>query len=116
MRTTEERRWHYRVEYPERATPVFDFHLGSAPVLDLSELGLRFDVPAGASVPHMDTEIEGVLRLHEARKVTVKVIVARTCGRQVSCRVVPAGIPLTVIFAEQRWLRSRYPLRFRATS
>ena len=116
MRTTEERRWHYRVVYPERATPFFDFRVGSAPVLDLSELGLRFDVPDGAVVPALHTELEGVLRLHEARKVTVKVIVARTNGRQVSCRIFPSGIPLNVIFAEQRWLRQRYPLRFRAAS
>jgi hypothetical protein len=110
----EERRWHYRIPYPEREVLAFDTGAVTLRVLDISEAGLRYLVPEGERPPEPDTELAGLLRLHEQRRVELRAIVSRVDGRKVSCRIFPPGIPLNVMFAEQRWLLRRYPLLFRA--
>ena len=114
MTAPDERRWHYRVEYPERAMPVVDTRDGPARMLDVSEAGLRYELPIGAPPPEADEEFTAVLRFHDARKVEVRVVITRVSGRRVSARIAAPGIPLNVMFAEQRWLMRHYPLRFRA--
>ena len=116
MARDDERRWHYRIQYPERAVLAFETAGATLRVLDISESGLRYELGEGERAPDLDAEFEGRLKLHEGRKVELRVVVARVQGRSVSCRLFPPGIPLNVMFAEQRWLLRRYPLLFRAAS
>ncbi len=110
-----ERRTHYRVHYPERATASLAMASGAVRVFDISETGLRFALADDAPVPEAGMELDGVLTLHEGRAVEIRVAVTRVHARSVSCRLFPPGIPLSVMFAEQRWLLRRYPLLLRAT-
>lgn len=116
MPRTDERRWHYRILYPERAVLSFETSAGALRVLDISETGMRYQLAAGEAAPEPDSEFSGVLKLHEGRAVDLRVVVARVDGRNVSCRLFPPGVPLNVMFAEQRFVLRRYPLLFRAAS
>jgi hypothetical protein len=106
----------YRLHFPERAVPAFETAGASRIVLDMSESGLRYQLGDADTVPELEAEFEGLLKLHEGRRVELRVTVARVSGREVSCRLSPPGLPLNVMFAEQRWLLRRYPLLFRAAS
>ena len=116
MPRTDERRWHYRIHYPERAMLGFEMAGATLRVEDISETGMRYQLAEGEQAPEVDAEFAGVLKLHEGRATELHVVVARVQGRSVSCRLFPPGIPLNVMFAEQRWLLRRYPLLFRAAS
>lgn len=116
MARTDERRWHYRIRYPDRVVPQLVVGAaGGTPcrVVDISEGGLRFLLGAGEKPPEADAEFGATLRLHEGREVALRCTVLRVDGRTVSCRLAPPGVPLNVMFAEQRWLLRRYPLLFR---
>ncbi|MBI3789766.1 MAG: PilZ domain-containing protein [Gemmatimonadetes bacterium] len=116
MARADERRWHYRIRFPERAVPHLVIGREPRRVLDVSEGGLRYLLADAETAPEVDAEFAATLRLHEGREVAVRAVVARVEGRKVSCRLHPPGIPLNVMFAEQRWLLRRYPLLFRAAS
>ncbi len=116
MARRDEQRWHYRITYPERAVPTFTTGGTALRVLDLSEAGMRYALADDDDAPNVDDECSGMLKLHEGRTVELRAVVARVQGRTVSCRILPPGIPLSVTFAEQRWLLRRYPLLFRAAS
>lgn len=116
MARSDERRRHYRIQYPDRAVLTFETTAGSLRVIDISEVGMRYALAAGEAAPEPDTEFSGVLKLHEGRAVDLRVVVARVDGRNVSCRLLPPGVPLNVMFAEQRFVLRRYPLLFRAAS
>ena len=109
MMTTDNKRNAYRVVYPKIERPSFIVNGASAPVLDCSESGLRVEVPAGHRCPRMGDTVSGHLRLRDGREVAVEGEVVRLRDHEVGLRLARPGIPLAVIFAEQRFLLSRYP-------
>ncbi len=89
MARTDERRWHYRIRYPDRAVP--HLVIGAAAgtpcrVVDISEGGLRFLLAPGAPAPAADGEFGATLRLHEGREVALRCTVLRVDGRTESIR------------------------------
>jgi hypothetical protein len=108
-------RAHFRIQYPPRAQPRF--HASTAqswPVDNCSERGFRYVVsaPAGAAPPTLPTvgeEVRGRIEFHDGATVAVAGVVVRHDGARVAVRIEGPGVPLPIIWAEQRYLRSRYP-------
>ena len=107
--STENKRNAYRVVYPAVDRLAFVVENVKAPVLDCSENGLRVEVPEGHACPRMGDRVSGRLRLRDGREIAVQGDVVRVREREVGMRLVRPGIPLAVIFAEQRYLLARYP-------
>jgi hypothetical protein len=107
--TTDNKRNSYRVVYPKTERPSFIVNGASAPVLDCSESGLRVEVPAGHRYPRMGDLVSGHVRMRDGREIAVEGEVVRLRDQEVGLRLARPGIPLAVIFAEQRFLLARYP-------
>ncbi|MBI3791255.1 MAG: PilZ domain-containing protein [Gemmatimonadetes bacterium] len=105
-----ERRAHYRIVYPPMVQPRLEL-VGvrdAARVLDVSESGLRFQ-PGDGTFPAMGEIVTGRLRFHQRRQVDIAGEVVRIGARDVGVDLVSPGIPLAVIFSEQRHLMRLYP-------
>ena len=109
---TENQRTHFRVVYPEQARPTFLPADGRAsmPVLDCSEGGLRIELGASQRPPAMKQEMSGRLQLRDGQEVAVQGSVVRVQGREVCLKLDRPGLPLSVIFSEQRFLRTRFAI------
>jgi len=107
--TTENKRNSYRVVYPKIERPSFLVDNVKAPVLDCSENGLRVEVPTGHRCPRMGETVSGHVRLRDGREIAVEGDVVRVRDQEIGLRLARPGIPLAVIFAEQRYLLTRYP-------
>ena len=107
--TTDNKRNSYRVVYPAIERPSFIVENAKAPVLDCSENGLRVEVPEGHRCPRLGDHVSGRIRLRDGREIAVEGDVVRVRDREVGMRLSRPGIPLSVIFAEQRYLMTRYP-------
>lgn len=105
-----DRREHFRVIYPVMVQPRFEI-LGerhAARILDCSESGVRYK-PATGVRPEVGSEVAGTLRFHPRRQAAVRGTVVRVGRNDVALVLVPPGIPLTTVFAEQRHLMRLYP-------
>ena len=105
---TENQRTHYRIVYPQQERPSFLSDYGAVPVLDCSEGGLRVELGPGQRRPSLWQHVSGRLVLRDGQEVAVKGNVVRVQGREVCLQLERPGLPLTVIFSEQRFLRTRY--------
>jgi hypothetical protein len=106
--STENQRTHFRVVYPQQDRPTFVTVDGSAPVLDCSEGGLRVELGYGHRRPALRERVNGQLRLRDGQQLAVAGRVVRVQGREVCLELERPGLPLSVIFSEQRFLRTRY--------
>ena len=105
----------FRIEYPESARPEFTFADGVAGVVDCSEDGLRYRSPTG-TYPPVGTIIEGSIRFRGTpAQAKVRGTVVRCQGGEVAMHLEAPGVATAVLFAEQRFLRARYPARERST-
>ena len=109
---TDNQRTHFRVVYPEQERPTFLSADGSAsaPVLDCSEGGLRIQLGPNQRTPAMRQPVSGRIRLRDGQEVPVQGSVVRVQGREVCLKLDRPGLPLSVIFSEQRFLRTRYAI------
>lgn len=97
-------REHYRIQYPAAARPRLVVNGVTYEVLDLSEGGLRVQLPADAPAPAPDTELGGVLRFRRDDEiVVVRGRVLRTDERHVAIRL-EIGLGFRVVLDEQRYL------------
>ena len=105
---TENQRTHFRIVYPQQERPTFVSDDGAAPVLDCSEGGMRVEVGPTQRRPALRQQVSGRLRLRDGQEVPVQGRVVRVQGREVCLQLDRPGLPLAIIFSEQRFLRTRY--------
>jgi hypothetical protein len=102
----------YRIVYPERARPAFHWLVGRgvhvAPVLDCSERGLRVRRPSALVELRSGDAVTGRVRWHDGEEQMLEGTIVRVTDEQVAVQLHHPGIPLRVLYAEQRYLRARY--------
>ena len=105
-----DRREHFRIVYPKFVQPRFVIDGVSVPmrVYDCSETGVRYERPPNVPLEVGD-EVTGTLRFHPRRQVELLGVVVRAGSADVALRLIPPGIPISVMFAEQRHLMRMYP-------
>ena len=105
-----DRRHHYRIIYPQMVQPRFHLEGAADParVLDCSELGLRYR-PVGGARPAIGDHVRGNVHFHPRRHVEVEGEVVRVSREDVALRLLRPGIPMSMMFAEQRHLMRLYP-------
>ncbi len=106
----------FRICYPLMGRPRFRAGKQQITVLDLSASALRLDAQGWESRPRPGDRVSGEFRLAQG----VDHVVRGCCQRVSDAEVVvlfdaAAHVPMTVIFAEQRCLRSLFPDWNRAT-
>lgn len=102
----------YRIPYPPTARPSLTFGGHVVEVHDCSERGIRIQVSASVEL-ESGSRISGELRMLHARETyEVEGVVLRRDGQMVAVELDAPGIPLRAMFAEQRYLSRRFPLRY----
>lgn len=107
----EHEREYYRIHYPKSERPAV--HVDGTPceVLDCSERGLRYQVAMDQPPPEVGALVRGRVRFRRGDEVTVEGAVLRVVDGEVALHLFPgAGIPLSVVLAEQRYLRAQFAL------
>lgn len=104
-------RAHYRLAYPIQERPLLVREDGEKEVVDISERGLRYRL-SGDPAPELGAAVSGLLALKRGIRVEVEGEVVRVQDGEVALHLKGRGIPFALVWAEQRWLRSRYPGRF----
>jgi len=106
-------RWYerafYRVVYAEAARPRFALAEGGrGVVVDCSESGVRYRPDPRQPLPPFGSIVEGRIDFRAGAPTPVTGRVIRVARGEVALYLAPPGIPLRVLFAEQRALRERY--------
>ena len=109
-------RAHYRIEYPLRARPRFTAADGRTwPVDNCSELGFRYQTEgevAAEALPPLGAAVRGRIEFRDGLGADVAGVVVRVASGDVAVRLDPPGVPLPIVWAEQRFLLAHYPARF----
>jgi hypothetical protein len=98
-------RAYYRLVYPMRARPEITIGGETFAVLDLSERGIRWEVPRGP-LPPVGTRFAGRLVLRTAGELDVEGEVVRHDPPDVGATLT-RGVPFAVMLDEQRSLTRR---------
>lgn len=102
------KRDHFRLEYPKDERPVFVVDRKSYEICDVSEHGLKFQLRDGFK-PMTKTRIKGVIHFGEGRTCAVEGVVLRMVDAQKQCVVkLTTGVPLPMMMEEQRRLIRKY--------
>ena len=106
-------RWYerafYRVAYAEAARPRFALADGGrGVVVDCSESGVRYRPDPRQPLPVFGSIVEGRIAFAAGGPTPIAGRVIRVGRGEVALYLAPPGIPLRVLFAEQRALRERY--------
>jgi hypothetical protein len=103
-------RQYYRVHYPAAERPAFTPASGAAcETLDCSEQGLRYQTGPAHTLPRVGTVVRGRVHFRRGAEVSVEGTVVRVRdGEVVLCLSPGAGVPLSVILAEQQYLRTHF--------
>jgi hypothetical protein len=99
----ENRREHYRIEYPPAEQPTLLLDVGGCPVRDCSERGVRFEAPRADALA-CGSRVRGVLRFRWGDEAEVDGVVVRVDAGGVALRLQEPGIPFALILQEQRRL------------
>lgn len=101
----------YRIQYPLPERPVLLAEGQAFPVVDCSEHGLRYirRVPNPLDVGDI---VRGVLTFKRGTQTVVEGEVVRIQNDQIAVHLNITPIPMGLIFSEQRYLRTRYAMRF----
>jgi hypothetical protein len=104
-------RSYYRINYPLTERPMLVLEGRQYPVIDCSEHGLRF--VRSLSVPlEVGDRVQGLLKFRRGAEADVEGDVVRVQADHAALHLKVAGIPLSIILDEQRYLRVHYPMRF----
>lgn len=105
-----EQRSEFRIVYPLPARPVVMLGARRGSVLDLSERGMRVDHRHLEPPLALGERVAGVLRLAQRRDHRIEGSVLRVDDQSAVVQFdAPFRIDLSLIFQEQRYLRSRFP-------
>jgi hypothetical protein len=104
----------YRIEYPTRERPQFETDSEVLDVIDACESGIR--VQLRMVRPQKGDPINGTIRFRRGAEVTVEGHVVRVMDAQAAIELKPPGIPLRIIFDEQKFLLRHYPQQIRRPS
>lgn len=105
-----QQRAEFRIVYPLPARPVALIGNREFSVLDTSEHALRFDLRRHPEPLEPGTRIAGVVRLAQGLEHGFEGLVLRTDEKSAVLLLdEPFRIDLSVIFQEQRYLRSKFP-------
>jgi hypothetical protein len=115
-------RAHFRIPYPMQARPrvvVPGEQEVQHEVIDLCERGIRF-AATREQMPRVGSEFRARIVFPRGVEVSVEGEVIRLQDGQVAVHLTRQGVPLGVIYDEQRFLRARFPVwvdeRFRQSS
>jgi len=98
-------RKHDRIQYPTAARPRFLVDGAHREVVDLCELGLRYQAAEGEQRTVGD-EVEGIVRFRRGGDVRVRGAVVRLNDQEIALHL-GVGVPLPVVLEEQRYIRER---------
>ena len=99
------RRAVYRIIYPIPERPTITLGEDVFPIVDCSELGLRFEVPRD-HVPDVGVVVHGHVTFRRGAEVPVAGEVVRLQDGTVALWFRNLGIPFGDILAEQKYLRA----------
>lgn len=109
-------RSYYRLRYPDTARPTFlsDPEKHTYPVVDCSEEGFRFELPAESELPPpaVDAPFRGHIRFRSGESAAVSGTVVRVQNGEVAIKLVEGRIAFSIMLREQLFLRRRYPFFF----
>lgn len=106
----EQQRSEFRIVYPLPARPVAFIGHREFSVLDCSEHALRLDLRRHPDPPGPATRVAGAVRLAQGFEHAFEGLMQRTDERSAVLLLdEPFRIDLSVIFQEQRYLRSKFP-------
>jgi hypothetical protein len=100
------RRALYRIVYPITERPMVRIGGADFPVIDLSEMGLRYEL-GRSGVPELGSKVRGALAMRRGGEVSVGGEVIQLREGAIVLRLDPPGIPFGEVIAEQRHLRSK---------
>jgi len=104
----ENRRERYRLEYPRSERPQLFTTGRRLEVLDCSESGLRYALPAREPPPPVGSEIRGTVEFHGRAKHDIDGVVRRVHDGAVAVRFTGSSVPFATVLAEQKYLRKHY--------
>lgn len=99
------RRAVYRVVYPERERPFFERGAEHLPILDCSELGIRYLAPVGHGI-EPGASVEGTIHFRRGTRVRVSGEVVRAEPNMVALWFGAQGIPLAEMAAERKYMNA----------
>lgn len=99
-------REHYRIPYPFAARPLLVVGDQEFQVVDISEMGLRYDL-GGQPRPRVGTEVRGTMHCKRGDEALIRGEVVRVQERHVAVKL-DIPIPFRLILDEQRYLRDSH--------
>ncbi|MBM4250812.1 MAG: PilZ domain-containing protein [Deltaproteobacteria bacterium] len=101
-------REHYRINYPELERPQLQVGKVVYKVLDVSERGIRFLLPAQHG--HIENQVvKGTLVFRSGKRVAIEGKIIRIMPLELTCSLhLKRSIPLAYIMEEQRILLQKY--------
>jgi hypothetical protein len=104
-------RSYYRIVFPLAERPLLILEGRQYTVVDCSEHGLRF-LRTPALPLEVGTVLHGVIRFQRGAEAAVEGEVVRLQDAHAAVHLNITPIPMAMIFDEQRYLRSRYPMKW----
>jgi len=99
-------REHYRIPYPVAARPILLVDDEEYPVIDIAEMGIRYDCGAHPR-PAIGAVVRGTMHFKRSAEALIRGHVIRIQDRQVAVRL-DVAIPFKLILDEQRYLRDSH--------
>lgn len=105
------RRGHFRLEYPAPERPTVVFSTGEAfYVLDLSESGMRFDCTSGLGIKP-GTPVVGQIKFADGATCAFKGRILRYSNDRTTCvMMLTHGVPLARMMEEHRRVIRKYQM------
>jgi hypothetical protein len=108
MDDQEQRREHYRLEYPPAERPLFVAGDLVLRVADISERGLGLVITPESPVLGDGTVLEGTIQFRHADPLDVTALVVRHEPGLLGLRLYVHTIPFATVLTEERAILSRY--------
>ena len=107
---TEQKRQHFRLEFPPDERPLLHLKDGNLEVLDVSEGGcsVQCDTVSFIKLSRPGTRIAGTIKFVTGEKVEVEGTVLRTIADMKLALKFSKGVPLPVMMSEHRRILKKY--------